>query len=71
MNSNSGLHLDKGLNLSNRVLLRLRSSGVDQQVLMLLRTACDQALATEGAVLSQVEKNRLIKEIAGSIVNVK
>ncbi len=68
-NSANPIDPRKGLDLSSRVLLRLRKDGVDRQVLNLLRTACDQALAVEGIGLSQVEKNRLILEMAHSIVS--
>ncbi len=71
MDSKSALDPHKSISLSSRVLLRLRQDGVDQQVLNLLRTACDQALAAEGMVLSQMEKDRLVKEIALSIVDEK
>ncbi len=70
-NSNSTFDPSKGLDLSGRILLHLRLDGVDQQVLALLRTACDKALAAEGIVLSQVEKDRLVKEMAHSIVSAR
>ena len=52
-----------GLELKGRVLRRLRSSGVDRQVLDLVRTSCESSLKTEGVVLSQVEKKRLVVEV--------
>ncbi len=58
----------KGFNLSTRILLHLRLDGVDQQVLALLRSACEKALNAEGIVLSQLEKDRLVKELARSII---
>jgi hypothetical protein len=69
MNSNNPIDPKKGLDLSNRILIHLRQGGVDQQVITLLRTSCDKALVTEGVILSQVEKDRLIKEIALSILS--
>jgi len=68
MESNTAFDPGKGFDLRSRVLLRFHASGVDKQILTLLQTACDQALAAEGVALSQREKNRLIKEMARSIL---
>lgn len=71
LNSSSQFDPRKGLDLPGRVLLRLRSIGVDRQILSLLQTACEQALSAESIVLSKVEKDRLIQEIANSIVRAR
>jgi hypothetical protein len=56
-----------GLDLKGRILQRIRSVGVDRQVLDLVQTACESALKAEGVVLRWVEKKRLVAEVFRSL----
>ncbi len=54
--------------LRARVLRRMRSAKVDDQVLQLLRDAYESALSAEKLVLSRVEKRRLRAELLKAVL---
>jgi len=60
----SGSYLD----LRGRVLQRLRTARINDQVFELVHTAYESALAAENLVLSRAEKRRLLQEALKSVI---
>lgn len=52
--------------IRKRILGRLRSAGISDQVLEVLRTAFQEALAVDHLVLSGVERKRLLMDVIKS-----
>ncbi len=56
------------LDLKGRIIQRLLSEKVDQQILELIQAACEKGLKAEGIVLSRLEKKRLVLEMRKSLL---
>ena len=63
LNSDSAFSPGTYADVRKRLLGRLRSAGVSDQVLEVLRTAFEEALAVDHLVLSRVERERLLMDV--------
>ncbi len=65
MLNSSDLNKDFGsyVNLQKRVLQRIQSGGINDQILELVQKAYEEALKAEGVVLSRVEKRQLQAQV--------
>jgi hypothetical protein len=54
--------------LRKRIIQGLRSAKVDDQIIGMLRNACDQALKESNLVLSHPEKERLSGEVMKAVL---
>jgi hypothetical protein len=55
------------LDLPGRILQRLRSEKVNDQVIMVVKNACENALTIEKMVLSRAEKKLLMEKVLKSV----
>ena len=62
---NSGSYVD----LRKRVLQHVQSAKVDDQILKIVRTAYEDALAAEDLVLSRAENKRLLAQVLKSVLD--
>ena len=71
MNNPFASHPDSGsyVNLRTRILQKVRSTKIEDQIREMIHTAFDDALAAEHIVLSQPEKKRLLAQILKSILD--
>jgi hypothetical protein len=56
------------VNLRARVLQKVRSTKIEDQIREMIHMAFDEALAAEHIVLSQLERKRLLSQILKSIL---
>jgi hypothetical protein len=56
------------VNLRARILQRLRSTKIEDQIREMIHMAFDEALSAENVVLSQPEKKRLLSQTLKSIL---
>ena len=71
MLNSSDLNKDFGsyINLQKRVLQRIQSEGINQQILELVQKAYENALTAEGVVLSRIEKKQLRGQVLKLILD--
>jgi hypothetical protein len=65
---NSDDHSSSYFDLRRRLLQRLRSAKVKDQVLEVVQNAFEKALAADNLVLSRLERKRLLREVLKAVV---
>ena len=61
---NPGSYFD----LQKRVLQHVQSAKIEDQILTIVRTACEQALESENLILSRAENKRLLAQVLKSVL---
>jgi hypothetical protein len=56
------------INLQKRIFQRVQSSGINNQIIKIVRESCEDAIDAENIELSRVERKRLQSQILGLVL---